>query len=104
MQRRKFLQNISLVSAAAALPIITKAESANKRKAFTTAFISDIHIKPSEIAEAGMKKALQNINQLKQQPDFIINGGDSVMDALAASKEKAQIQWDLFNKIMQAEN
>ena len=90
MQRRKFLQNISLISAAAALPTVTHAETAKKKKSFTTAFISDIHIKPSEIAEAGMQKALQNINQLKQQPDFIINGGDSVMDALAADKEKTR--------------
>jgi 3',5'-cyclic AMP phosphodiesterase CpdA len=104
MQRRKFLQNISLISAASALPTITHAEPAKKKKSFTTAFISDIHIKPSEIAEAGMQKALQNINQLKQQPDFIINGGDSVMDALAVDKEKTKTQWDLFNKIMQAEN
>ncbi len=103
MQRRKFLQNISLLSAAATLPQLTQAEPAKKKKYFTTAFISDIHIKPSEIAEAGMQKALQNINQLKPQPDFIINGGDSIMDALAADKEKTQAQWDLFNKIMQAE-
>jgi len=104
MQRRKFLQNISLLSAAAALPSVTNAEPAKKKKYFTTAFITDIHIKPSEVAEAGMKKALQHINQLKQQPDFIINGGDSIMDALAANKEKAKTQWDLFDKIMQAEN
>ena len=104
MQRRKFIQSISLISAAATLPAFTNAEPANKKKYFTTAFISDIHIKPSEIAEAGMKKALQNINQLQQQPDFIVNGGDCVMDALAADKEKTKTQWDLFNKIMQAEN
>ena len=104
MQRRKFLQNISLVSAAAVLPAFSKAEQTKKKKYFTTAFISDIHVKPLDVAEAGMKKALQSINQLKQQPDFIINGGDSVMDALAATKENTQIQWDLFNKILKAEN
>ena len=104
MQRRKFLQNISLISAATALPEFSKGETVKKKKYFTTAFISDIHIKPSEIAETGMKKALQHINHLKQQPDFIINGGDSIMDALAADKEKTQTQWDLFTKIMQAEN
>jgi 3',5'-cyclic AMP phosphodiesterase CpdA len=104
MQRRKFIQSISLISAAAAMPAVTSAEPANKKRHFTTAFISDIHIKPSEIAEAGMKKALQNINQLQQQPDFIINGGDCVMDALAADKEKTKTQWTLFNKIMLAEN
>jgi 3',5'-cyclic-AMP phosphodiesterase len=104
MQRRKFLQSISLIAAATSLPALTNAESSNKKKYFSTAFISDIHIKPLDIAEAGMKNALQNINRLKQQPDFIINGGDSIMDALAADKEKTKTQWDLFNKIMQAEN
>ncbi len=104
MQRRKFLQNISLASAAAALPSIATAESAKKKKQFTIAFISDIHVKPLDAAEAGMKKALQTINQMEKKPDFIINGGDSIMDALAADKEKTKTQWDLFNKIMEAEN
>ena len=104
MQRRKFLQNISLLSAAAALPLATDALPAEKKKKFTAAFITDIHVKPSDIAEAGMKKVLQHINRLKPAPDFIINGGDSIMDALAVNKEKTQIQWDLFNKIMKAEN
>ena len=51
-----------------------------------------------------MKNALQKINQLKQQLDFIINGGDSIMDALAATKENTKIQWELFDKIMGEEN
>lgn len=104
MQRRKFLQNISLASAAAALPPIAAAGSAKKKKQFTVAFISDIHIKPLDTAEAGMRRALQTINQMVKKPDFIINGGDSIMDALAADKEKTKAQWDLFNKIMEAEN
>ena len=104
MQRRKFLQNISLISASATLPKLTRAEPAKKKRSFTAAFITDIHIKPLDVAEAGMQKVLQNINQLKQQPDFIINGGDSIMDALAVDKEKTNTQWELFNKIMQAEN
>ena len=86
MQRRKFLQNISIITASATFPKLSQAETGKKKKYFTTAFITDIHIKPSEIAEAGMQKALQNINQLKQQPDLIFNGGDSIMDALAADK------------------
>jgi len=104
MQRRKFLQNISLISAAATLPKLTSAEPPKRKRSFTAAFITDIHIKPLDVAEAGMKKVLQHINQLKQQPDFIINGGDSIMDAMAANKENTGAQWELFNKIMQAEN
>jgi 3',5'-cyclic AMP phosphodiesterase CpdA len=104
MQRRKFLQNISLISAAATLPKLSGAEPLKKKRSFSTAFITDIHIKPLDVAEAGMKKVLQNINQLNKQPDFIINAGDSIYDALKADKANTQIQWDLFNKIIQAEN
>ena len=104
MQRRKFFQNISLASLAATLPLAGKAESPKKKRSFTAAFISDIHVKPVPEAETGMRKALQNINQLKQHPDFIINGGDSIMDALAATKEYTQTQWSLFDKIMGEEN
>jgi 3',5'-cyclic-AMP phosphodiesterase len=104
MQRRKFLQNISILSAAAALPAVGGAVPSKKKNKFTLAFISDIHIKPSEVAEAGMKKALQHINNLTIPPEFIINGGDCIMDALAADKAKTRQQWDLFTKIMEAEN
>ncbi|KQC01553.1 metallophosphoesterase [Pedobacter sp. Hv1] len=104
MQRRKFIQNVSLLTAATTLPAVGHTISIEKKSKFSVAFISDIHIKPSAEAEAGMKKALRNINQLKKQPDFIINGGDCVMDALAVDREKTKTQWDLFNSIMKAEN
>ena len=104
MQRRKFIQDISILSAAATLPIPSQAHDDNRKRSFTAAFITDIHIKPLTVAETGMQKVLQHINRLENSPDFIINGGDSIMDALAANKEKTQAQWDLFEKIMQAEN
>ncbi len=104
MQRRKFIQNVSLLTAASSLPIAAGATESAKKSKFSVAFISDIHIKPSATAEAGMKKALNHINTLKKLPNFIINGGDCVMDALAATKEQAQTQWDLFNRIMKSEN
>ena len=104
MQRRKFIQNLSLASAATVLPIGVNAENTGKKNRFRAAFISDIHIKTLDVAEAGMRKALQTINQSDKKPDFIINGGDSIMDALAVSKEKTKAQWDLFFNILQAEN
>ncbi len=103
MQRRKFLQNISLLATASTLPSISISAREKKNK-FTIAFISDIHVKQIEVAVSGMSKALRDINQLKPRPDFIINGGDSIMDALAADKDKTKAQWELFDSIMLSEN
>lgn len=104
MERRKFLRDISIISVATALPTTGQANEDNRRRSFTAAFITDIHIKPIAVAETGMQKVLQHINRLADTPDFIINGGDSIMDGLAADKDKTKTQWDLFNNIMQAEN
>lgn len=103
MRRRKFLQNASIASVAAMLT--TPAFSAEKKKkSFRVGFISDVHVKPTEIAEAGMRKAFKHVNELQPKVEFIINGGDSIMDALNASKEKVQKQWDVWNKVLNEEN
>jgi Icc protein len=66
--------------------------------------MSDVHVKDDEISKAGMAKALTHINQLKTKPSFIINGGDSIMDALAADKTKTAKQWEIWTEILSAHN
>jgi len=68
------------------------------------AFMSDVHVKPTAVAEEGMRGAFRHVNALKPSVDFIMNGGDAIMDALNASKEKVQLQWDVWNRVLQAEN
>ncbi len=68
------------------------------------AHLSDIHLKPGLIPEAGMAKAFQHAQSLKPKVDFIMNGGDAIMDALDADKPKTQTQWDLFNNLLKKEN
>jgi 3',5'-cyclic-AMP phosphodiesterase len=108
MNRRNFIRNGTLVSAAATIVPDTLESytfsSAQKKTSFRAVFMSDIHVKPDEISQAGMRKAIRHINNLKQKPVFIINGGDSIMDALAADKNKTQAQWDVWNTILQSEN
>ena len=108
MNRRNFLQQTSLSAAGLAiLPGAIQAAEEPKEAAassFRAVFLSDVHVKPTEKAEAGMRKALQKINSKEFRPDFIINGGDAIMDALNASKEKVQQQWDVWNRVMKDEN
>lgn len=103
MLRRSFLQNMTALGGAAALPFELSAAPA-ARRSVRFAHLSDIHVKPGEIPEKGMAKALNHVQNLKQKPEFIINGGDAIMDALGADKQKTQQQFDLFKGILKNEN
>ncbi len=103
MNRRKFLQQTSL--SAAVLSITPSAFAApGKKGAFRVGFLTDVHVKPTDTAEQGMRNAYRHINALRPSVDFIVNGGDAIMDALNASKEKVQKQWDVWNRVLEAEN
>lgn len=106
MKRRKFIASTSLLAIGGNLISSAKTLAApqSKKDALQIAFLSDVHVKPTEAAEAGMRKAFKHVNSLKQKPDFIINGGDAIMDALAAGKDKTQAQWDVWNQVLDAEN
>ncbi|HYE54407.1 MAG TPA: metallophosphoesterase [Chitinophagaceae bacterium] len=103
MQRRSFLENITLAAGAAALPLASEA-GMPKKGVLRFAHLTDIHVRPDPVAEQGMAKALQHVQQLKQKPSFIINGGDAIWDALEADKQKTQQQFDLFKSILSKEN
>jgi 3',5'-cyclic AMP phosphodiesterase CpdA len=105
MDRRKFITNTSLLAIGSSI-LTSKAEAAPQAKKddLQVAFLSDVHVKPTAAAEAGMRKAFRHVNSLKQKPDFIINGGDAIMDAMASNKAKTQAQWDVWNKVLNSEN
>lgn len=105
MKRKDFLRTGLAAAGLSALPApLTATSTQPAKRSFRFAFMSDIHIKPGANPETGMTKAVRHIQALRPKIDFIINGGDSIMDALAASKESTQTQWDLFQKIMSQEN
>lgn len=105
MNRRNFLKNSVAISALPTLGTTEYDVKAKKKKlSFSAVFISDVHVKDDEVSMSGMKKALAHINQLKKKPAFIINGGDSIMDALAANKENTARQWEIWTDIMGKHN
>lgn len=104
MKRKEFIQSALLASGLSVLPATLSAKPNNAKRSFRFAFISDIHVKPGAVPEAGMAKAIQHVQNLKPKVDFMVNGGDSIMDALEVTKESTQTQWDLYHRIMKAEN
>jgi predicted MPP superfamily phosphohydrolase len=75
-----------------------------KKKSIRFAHLTDIHVKRGDIPETGMAKAFQHAQSISPKVEFIINGGDSIMDALQADKQKTQEQFKLFKTILQKEN
>lgn len=105
MKRRDFLSS-------AAIPVVTGAAYFSgidgdlkiKKRSFRVAHITDIHVKPGDIPENGMAKALNVVQALKPNADLVINSGDSIMDALEADKASVTSQWRIFHDILKAEN
>jgi Icc protein len=103
MKRSDFLKTSAAIAGATLLPNLSNAEEL-KKGPIRMAHLSDIHLKPGLIPETGMAKAFQHAQSLKPKVDFIMNGGDAIMDALDADKQKTQIQLDLFNSLLKKEN
>ena len=74
------------------------------KKPLRVAHLTDIHVKPDPVAEKGMALALRKAQSTKEKVDFIINGGDAIMDALGVNQPAAREQFDLFKKILNEEN
>jgi Icc protein len=109
--RRKFLQTLAAASAAAALPSIpilnnrvanTIAAAAKPQPpaSFDFAFFTDTHIQPELDAAHGCQMAFAKIAAAK--PEFAICGGDLVFDALGASRSRAGMLFDLYQRTEQA--
>lgn len=103
MKRKSFLHGSAAVLGGALLPSFAEAAVTGKKNV-RFAHLTDIHVKPGLVPETGMARALQHVQQLKKPVDFIINGGDSIMDSLEAGKDKTREQWDLFKAILKKEN
>ncbi len=71
-----------------------------KPKKLRLVHLTDLHIQPEMGATDGVNLAIQRILALSPRPDFIICGGDHVMDALCVDSARAELQFDLFNEAM----
>ena len=67
--------------------------------AFTFVFMTDIHLQPELNALAGFKQAIDSVNRIN--PDFVITGGDMIMDALGQSFGRADSLYNLYDSMLQ---
>ncbi|MFI4875301.1 MAG: metallophosphoesterase family protein [Blastopirellula sp. JB062] len=64
---------------------------------FRFVHLTDIHVQPELGADEGWRQCVQKINQLDPLPDFVITGGDLIMDALAPDADRIDLEWKLFD-------
>ena len=63
---------------------------------FIFIFMTDIHLQPEKNAVEGFNQAIDTVNKLN--PDFVITGGDLVMDVLGQDFERSEMLYNLYNK------
>lgn len=61
---------------------------------FSFVFMTDIHLQPERNATEGFLQAINKANKLK--PDFVLTGGDLIMDALRQSYSRSDSLFNLY--------
>ena len=74
--------------------IQTSKQKTAENNNFSFVFMTDIHITPERHGTEGFLQAIDTINKLT--PDFVISGGDNVMDALEQKESRADSLFNLF--------
>lgn len=93
--RRKLVQGAMAGSTLLLTPFETQAAPLLR---FRFVHLTDLHIQPELGAIDGVALAVRRILRLKPRPNFLLVGGDSIMDALNVSRERAELQFRLLQE------
>ncbi len=96
LSRRHFLGT----AAAAAAPWASSSLAAETGQPFKFVFLTDPHVQPEKGAVQGVKQCFAKVNALEQRPQFVITGGDLIMDALEMGSDRVRLQWQLWDECM----
>lgn len=108
LDRKSFLRTLAAAGAVAAIPaqqlLAAPSTIETKKRLLRVAHITDIHVQPGKVSEYGMAQAMHGVNDLTDKADFIITGGDSIMDACNTSKDRVKAMWQTFHSIWKGNN
>ena len=69
-------------------------------KPLRLAHLTDMHVQPERRGGEGYAAALQSLARLDPPPDLIVTGGDHVMDVFETDLARANVQWDLYQRVL----
>jgi 3',5'-cyclic-AMP phosphodiesterase len=75
----------------------------HRRRSMRVAHLTDFHVQPELHASEGMTACLHHVQQLKDRPQLILTGGDSIMDSFGADDARTTLQWDIWQKVLKNE-
>ncbi|MBX3423303.1 MAG: metallophosphoesterase [Pirellulaceae bacterium] len=100
MQRREAVKSLVAGGATGLVGLsgpAAGAESAPARqRSVRLVHLTDVHVQPARSAPQGLAQAIRHIHWLPDQPDFILNGGDAIGDALEVGADEVAVQWKLW--------
>jgi len=71
----------------------------DRKRSIRIGHLTDIHVQPEKRAAEGLTACLAHIGSLKDKPELILTGGDSIMDSFASDRTRTDLQWDLWHKV-----
>ena len=95
MRKSCFFLGLTLFILAGCNPTSDKATTSDDE--FSFAFLTDIHLQPEKEAVTGFRQAIDTVNKLN--PDFVITGGDLVMDVLDQTYGRADSLFTLYKEV-----
>src|ERR687889_793437 len=111
MKRRDVLKAFGLVSCLTPFGILSSTLQASPqsiahtspKRVLRIAHVTDIHVKPGLRAPKGLARCFHHIQSLPEKVDLILNGGDSIMDALSRDKPTVTKQWRVWDSVLKDE-
>lgn len=99
LSRRRLLQGAFIVGAMPASNVLSlNARATEPTSSFRFVFLTDPHVQPERGAVEGTRQCLAMVNQ--RQPEFVITGGDLIMDALEVGTDRLKLQWQLWDECL----
>jgi len=106
--RRELIRSAGLAVAALAVrPTLAGAppgqEPLQRQRVLRIAHLTDIHVQPERKADQGLAACLRHVQNLKDKPEILLTGGDTVMDSFATDEARTRLQWELWQKVIKNE-
>jgi 3',5'-cyclic AMP phosphodiesterase CpdA len=99
--RRDALQ-VASAAGAAALLVQPAAADTPVEKPLRFVHLTDMHIPADGRGTRGFTAALEAVAKIDPAPQFMITGGDHVMETFKVPRDEAVAQWTLYNRLLAA--